>query len=74
MTYETYPMVHLPRGDRPKYSKVSNDYSCLGCPNCKGYNMHHIRARVSFRREDSNEGGVRGRSERRGAYRAHTRV
>lgn len=56
MAYETYPMVHLPVGVYPSYSKVANDYSCLGCPNCKGYNMHHIRARVSFRREDADEG------------------
>ena len=52
MTYETYPMVHLPRAG----SGYPKSYTCLGCPNCKGYNMHHIRARVSFRREDSNEG------------------
>ena len=52
MTYETYPMVHLPRGD----SSYPASDTHLGCPQCKGYNMHHIRARVSFRREDSNEG------------------
>lgn len=56
MTYETYPMVHLPRGERPTYSKVPQEYSCLGCPNCKGYNLHHIRARVSFRSEDAADG------------------
>jgi hypothetical protein len=50
--YETYPMVHLPRGD---FGYPASD-NHLGCPNCKGYNMHHIRARVSFRTEDSNEG------------------
>lgn len=52
MPYDTYPMVHLPRAG----SGYPKSDTCLGCPNCKGYNMHHMRARVSFRTEDSNEG------------------